>query len=159
MRTGFYPTEIPRISYRIHVLLLLWSSSSYFFFFFLSFFLSLIFYLGLTKKCKLREERNYDYKKLMKISDFPGIQVSKRCYSMPKCSMSVYLFPLIQFDLIYSSSFFPLFLLHHRFFFVLQPSGYLVRLPFYVLAPRDAHIVFSPTESPNWTRDNVYEIC
>lgn len=26
------------------------------------------------------------------------------------------------------------------------------------MASRDAHIVFSPTESPNWTRDNVYEI-
>lgn len=68
--------------------------------------------LGLVKKCKLREERNYDYKKLMKISDFAGI----------------------------------------------KPAGYLVRLPFYVLAPRDAHIVFASTESPNWTRDNVYEI-
>lgn len=66
----------------------------------------------LSKKCKVREEKNYDYKTLMKISDIPGI----------------------------------------------QPSGYLVRMPFYVLAPRDAHIVFSPTESPNWTRDNVYEI-
>ncbi|XP_031619784.1 uncharacterized protein LOC116338571 [Contarinia nasturtii] len=69
-------------------------------------------YCRLTKKCKVREEKDYDYKKLMKISDIPGI----------------------------------------------QPSGYLVRLPFYVLAPRDAHIVFSPTEFPNWTRDNVYEI-
>lgn len=68
--------------------------------------------IGLVKKCKLREEKNYDYRKLMKISDFPGI----------------------------------------------QPAGYLVRLPFYVLASRDAHIVFSPNESPNWTRDNVYEI-
>lgn len=40
----------------------------------------------------------------------------------------------------------------------IQPKGFLVRLPFYVLAARDAHIVFSPTEQPNWTRDNVYEI-
>lgn len=32
-------------------------------------------------------------------------------------------------------------------------------MPFYVLAARDAHIVFSPVETPNWTRDNVYEIC
>lgn len=70
-------------------------------------------YTGLTKKCLLRQERKYDYKKLMKISDFPGI----------------------------------------------QPKGFLVRLPFYVLAPRDAHIVFSKTEEPNWTRDYVYEIC
>lgn len=38
-----------------------------------------------------------------------------------------------------------------------QPAGYKVRLPFYVLAPRDAHIIFAETESPNWTRDNVYE--
>lgn len=60
-----------------------------------------------------REERKYDYRKLMKISDFPGI----------------------------------------------QPKGFLVRLPFYVLAPRDAHIVFAKTEAPNWTRDFVYEIC
>lgn len=73
----------------------------------------ILFVTGLTKQCQQRTEKNYDYKKLMKISDFPGI----------------------------------------------QPKGYLVRLPFYVLAPRDAHIVFSATESPNWTRDNVYEIC
>lgn len=33
-----------------------------------------------------------------------------------------------------------------------------MRLQFYVMASRDAHIVFSATESPNWTRDNVYEI-
>lgn len=67
----------------------------------------------MAKKCQVREERNYDYKKLMKISDFPGI----------------------------------------------QPKGFLVRLPFYALAARDAHIVFSPIEEPNWTRDYVYEIC
>lgn len=41
----------------------------------------------------------------------------------------------------------------------LEPEGYLVKLPFYVLAARDAHIVFSPKERPNWTRDSVYEIC
>lgn len=40
----------------------------------------------------------------------------------------------------------------------MQPIGYLVRLPLYVLAPRDAHIVFSPMEKPVWTRDSVYEI-
>lgn len=40
----------------------------------------------------------------------------------------------------------------------IKPAGYKVRLPFYVLAPRDAHIIFAETESPNWTRDNVYEI-
>lgn len=63
------------------------------------------------KKCKVREERNYDYRKLMKINDFPGS----------------------------------------------QPAGYKVRLSFYVLAPRDAHIIFAETESPNWTRDSAYE--
>lgn len=41
----------------------------------------------------------------------------------------------------------------------IQPGGYLVKLPFFVMAARDAHIVFSPTENPSWTRDNVYEIC
>lgn len=41
----------------------------------------------------------------------------------------------------------------------ITPDGYLVKLPFFVIAARDAHIVFSPTERPNWTRDNVYEIC
>lgn len=66
---------------------------------------------GLTKKCKLKEVKRYDYD-LMKISDFPGM----------------------------------------------QPIGYLVRLQMYVLAPRDAHIVFSPIEKPAWTRDSVYEI-
>lgn len=70
------------------------------------------FFVGLAKKCKHREEDNYSYGKLVKISDVPGI----------------------------------------------QPAGYLVRIPFYVLAPRDAHIVFSPTESPNWTSENVYEV-
>lgn len=70
-------------------------------------------FIGLVKQCKLREERNYDYKKLIKIDDIPGI----------------------------------------------KPNGYLVRLPVYILAARDAHIVFSAKESPNWTRDYVYEIC
>lgn len=70
------------------------------------------YFVGLAKQCKLREERNYDYKKLIKIDDIPGI----------------------------------------------KPNGYLVRLPVYILAARDAHIVFSAKESPNWTRDYVYEI-
>lgn len=38
-----------------------------------------------------------------------------------------------------------------------QPDGYLVRFPFYVLAERDANIVFSETENPDWFVDNVYE--
>ncbi|XP_055311129.1 uncharacterized protein LOC129573947 [Sitodiplosis mosellana] len=38
-----------------------------------------------------------------------------------------------------------------------QPEGYLVRFPFYALAERDAHIVFSETENPDWFVDDVYE--
>lgn len=38
-----------------------------------------------------------------------------------------------------------------------QPEGYLVRFPFYALAERDAHIVFSETENPDWFADDVYE--
>lgn len=67
----------------------------------------------LQKQCRVREETKYDYRQLLKISDFPEM----------------------------------------------QPEGYIVKFPFYVLAARDAHIVFSPIERPNWTRDNVYEIC
>ncbi|XP_031630189.1 uncharacterized protein LOC116345171 [Contarinia nasturtii] len=38
-----------------------------------------------------------------------------------------------------------------------QPDGYLVRFPFYALAERDAHIVFTETENPDWFSDEVYE--
>lgn len=38
-----------------------------------------------------------------------------------------------------------------------QPDGYLVRFPFYALAERDANIVFSTTENPDWFVDEVYE--
>lgn len=38
-----------------------------------------------------------------------------------------------------------------------QPEGYLVRFPFYALAERDVHIVFSETENPDWFVDEVYE--
>lgn len=38
-----------------------------------------------------------------------------------------------------------------------QPDDYLVRFPFYVVAERDAHIVFSPTDNPDWFADDVYE--
>lgn len=38
-----------------------------------------------------------------------------------------------------------------------QPDGYLVRFPFYVVAERDAHIVFAETENPDWFVDDVYE--
>lgn len=46
----------------------------------------------------------------------------------------------------------------YRFLIYRQPPGYLVRLPFYALAARDAHIAFSASESPNWSQDYVYEI-
>lgn len=38
-----------------------------------------------------------------------------------------------------------------------QSAGYLVRFPFYILAERDAHIIFTETNHPNWATDNVYE--
>lgn len=38
-----------------------------------------------------------------------------------------------------------------------QPEGYLVRFPFYILAERDAHILFTETENPDWFVDDVYE--
>lgn len=39
-----------------------------------------------------------------------------------------------------------------------QPDGYLVKLPLYVSGARDAHILLSPTDKPDWDADNVYEI-
>jgi len=39
-----------------------------------------------------------------------------------------------------------------------QADGYLVKLPLYVFGARDAHIVLSATDKPNWEADNVYEI-
>lgn len=39
-----------------------------------------------------------------------------------------------------------------------QPIGYLVRFPFYVMAPRDAWIVFAADEKPRWPKDKVYEV-
>lgn len=39
-----------------------------------------------------------------------------------------------------------------------QPENYLVRFPFYILAERDANIVFSETQNPDWLVDSVYEI-
>lgn len=39
-----------------------------------------------------------------------------------------------------------------------QPDGYLVKLPLYVHGSRDAHILLSATDKPNWETDNVYEI-
>lgn len=40
-----------------------------------------------------------------------------------------------------------------------QPENYLVRFPFYILAERDANIVFSEKQNPDWLVDDVYEIC
>lgn len=39
----------------------------------------------------------------------------------------------------------------------IQPEGYLIRLPFYVVGRKDAHILLSPVEHPE-TRADVYEI-
>lgn len=39
-----------------------------------------------------------------------------------------------------------------------QPEGYLVRFPFYILAERDAKIVFTETENPDWLIDEAYEV-
>lgn len=39
-----------------------------------------------------------------------------------------------------------------------QPENYLVRFPFYILAERDATIIFSETKNPDWLVDNAYEI-
>lgn len=39
-----------------------------------------------------------------------------------------------------------------------QPEEYLVRIPFYAMGDREALIVLSPKENPNWDVDNVYEI-
>lgn len=41
----------------------------------------------------------------------------------------------------------------------LQPDGYLVRFPFFILAGRDAQITFTQTENPDWFSDDVYEFC
>lgn len=38
-----------------------------------------------------------------------------------------------------------------------QPDGFLVRFPFYALAERDAHIVFTTSNNPDWIGDEVYE--
>lgn len=50
--------------------------------------LQFIFQIGLSKKCMLREETGYDYQKLIKLSDIPGIQVSL-------ISIRILTFPLI----------------------------------------------------------------
>lgn len=40
----------------------------------------------------------------------------------------------------------------------IQPPGYVLRFPLYVMSKQEAHIVFSPKENLNETRDNnVYE--
>lgn len=39
-----------------------------------------------------------------------------------------------------------------------QPENYLVRFPFYILAERDAIIIFTESAEPDWLVDDVYEI-
>lgn len=38
-----------------------------------------------------------------------------------------------------------------------QPSGFILRFPFYVLGERDANVVFAETQYPDWFLDDVYE--
>lgn len=40
----------------------------------------------------------------------------------------------------------------------IQPEGYLLRLPFYVMGKNNAHIMLSPVERPDQANDDVYEI-
>lgn len=40
-----------------------------------------------------------------------------------------------------------------------QPDGYMVRLAFYVIAGRDAHIIFTTNDHPSYQVDAAYEIC
>lgn len=40
-----------------------------------------------------------------------------------------------------------------------QQDGYVVRFTFYAIADRDAHIIFTTNDHPNFRTDNVYEIC
>lgn len=39
-----------------------------------------------------------------------------------------------------------------------QVDDYLVKLPLYVQGSRDAHILLSATDKPNWATDYAYEI-
>lgn len=38
-----------------------------------------------------------------------------------------------------------------------QPDGYIARIVVYLLGARDAHILLSTTDHPNFDRDYVYE--
>lgn len=38
------------------------------------------------------------------------------------------------------------------------PEGYLVRFPFYILADRDANVIFTETDDPDWQADYAYEV-
>lgn len=38
-----------------------------------------------------------------------------------------------------------------------QPDGFLVNVPFLIQGDKEAHIVLSETDKPNWEVDNVYE--
>lgn len=38
-----------------------------------------------------------------------------------------------------------------------QPDGYIVRIVLYILGPRDAHVLLTTNDHPNYERDYVYE--
>lgn len=38
-----------------------------------------------------------------------------------------------------------------------QPDGYIARFAFYALGSRDAHIILTDTNKPNWEKDWAYE--
>lgn len=40
-----------------------------------------------------------------------------------------------------------------------QPDGYIARFPLYAIGARDAHIILTETNTPNWEKDWTYEIC
>lgn len=40
-----------------------------------------------------------------------------------------------------------------------QPDGYIARFPIYALGARDAHIVLTQSDKPDWEKDSAYEIC
>lgn len=40
-----------------------------------------------------------------------------------------------------------------------QPDGYIARFPVYAIGARDAHIILTQTNTPNWETDWAYEIC
>lgn len=41
---------------------------------------------------------------------------------------------------------------------LLHPEGYLVRIPFYVLGKKHAHVLLSTSAHPDLAKDSLYEI-